>query len=148
MAVINRSDLTCPECGHSVTLEMPNDQCIFFHECTECKKILRPKEGDCCVFCSYGDVVCPPIQAGNDCCSPTSVDETPVRRLDLLGFFCPIPVHETRKAMVEMEIGQVIEVIGDDPETLHDLRALCERIEAKLLSVTEEAGEYTFRIRK
>jgi TusA-related sulfurtransferase len=148
MAVINRSDLTCPECGHSESLEMPDNPCIFFHKCAECKTLLRPKEGDCCVFCSYGDVACPPIQAGDDCCSPTSADETPVRRLDLLGFFCPIPVHETRKAMAEMEIGQVIEVVGDDPETLHDMPALCERIEAKLLSVTEDAGEYTFRIRK
>jgi hypothetical protein len=24
--------------------------------------LLKPKSGDCCVFCSYGDVPCPPIQ--------------------------------------------------------------------------------------
>ena len=32
------------------------------YECKECRKILRPKKGDCCVYCSYGDVPCPPIQ--------------------------------------------------------------------------------------
>lgn len=148
MAVISRSNLTCPECGSVESLEMPDDQCIFFHECAGCKTVLRPNEGDCCVFCSFGDVACPPIQAGEDCCAPSAEDETPARRLDLLGFFCPVPVHETRKALREMEVGQIIEVIGDDPETLHDMPALCDRIGVELLSVAENAGEYTFRIRR
>jgi TusA-related sulfurtransferase len=50
--------------------------------------------------------------------------------------------------MAEMSAGEVIEVIGDDPETLRDMPALCDRIGAQLLNVTEDAGEYTFRIRK
>jgi TusA-related sulfurtransferase len=92
-------------------------------------------------------VACPSIQEQNGCCAET-VDKAPVKRLDLIGFFCPIPVHETRKAMAEMSAGEVIEVIGDDPETLRDMPALCDRIGAELLNVTEDAGEYTFRIRK
>ena len=44
--------------------------------------------------------------------------------------------------------GEVIEVIGDDPETLHDMPALCERLGVELLSVSENSGEYTFHIRK
>ncbi len=31
--------------------------------------LLKPTEGDCCVYCSYGDVKCPPIQQGSFCCS-------------------------------------------------------------------------------
>ncbi|HQS65548.1 MAG TPA: GDCCVxC domain-containing (seleno)protein, partial [Acidovorax defluvii] len=27
-----------------------------------CHTVLSPKTGDCCVFCSYGTVPCPPIQ--------------------------------------------------------------------------------------
>ena len=42
---------------------MPSDACQFFYECPECQALLRPKAGDCCVFCSYGDVKCPPVQA-------------------------------------------------------------------------------------
>ena len=65
------SDLTCPACGHVERLEMPVDACVFFHECTACHVRLRPKAGDCCVFCSYGSVPCPPIQDGrSDCCAP------------------------------------------------------------------------------
>jgi hypothetical protein len=42
---------------------MPADACRFFYECTGCGAMLQPKQGDCCVFCSYGSVPCPPIQA-------------------------------------------------------------------------------------
>jgi hypothetical protein len=59
---ILESVLTCPECGRSTLEEMPPDSCRFFHECVECHHMLRPKTGDCCVFCSYGSVKCPPIQ--------------------------------------------------------------------------------------
>lgn len=46
---------------------MPTDACVFFHECAACRSLLRPKAGDCCVFCSFGSVPCPPIQAGRAC---------------------------------------------------------------------------------
>ena len=60
--IIAQSELTCPECGHKEVLTMPTDACLWFHECSACKTLLRPKQGDCCVFCSYGTVPCPPIQ--------------------------------------------------------------------------------------
>lgn len=54
---------------------MPTDACLFFHECVNCHARLRPKPGDCCVFCSYGSVPCPPMQAGNgECCSQKGND--------------------------------------------------------------------------
>ncbi|WP_424990720.1 GDCCVxC domain-containing (seleno)protein [Fluviibacterium sp. S390] len=61
--------LTCPECGQVEVLTMPTDACQWFHECRNCRTVLRPLPGDCCVFCSYADVPCPPIQAGSGCCS-------------------------------------------------------------------------------
>lgn len=57
------SVITCPECGKSTTERMPTDACLYFYECNGCGTLLRPKEGDCCVFCSYGSVSCPPVQA-------------------------------------------------------------------------------------
>ncbi|WGH77828.1 GDCCVxC domain-containing (seleno)protein [Jannaschia ovalis] len=62
------SRLTCPECGHASDEVMPTDCCLFFHECPGCGARLRPRPGDCCVFCSYGSVPCPPIQTGEDGC--------------------------------------------------------------------------------
>ena len=63
-----QSTLTCPNCGHATTETMPTDACVYFHECAGCHIVLKPLAGDCCVFCSYGSVKCPPIQAGNSCC--------------------------------------------------------------------------------
>ncbi len=59
--------LTCPDCGHRKTEQMPVDACQFFYDCEGCGTRLKPKRGDCCVFCSYADVACPPVQAGATC---------------------------------------------------------------------------------
>jgi hypothetical protein len=69
--IIFESTLTCPECGYIANETMPTNACQFFYDCLGCGTLLRPKVGDCCVFCSYGTVACPPIQeqgAGNGCC--------------------------------------------------------------------------------
>jgi hypothetical protein len=70
-AVVLESALTCPECGHVKTETMPTDACQWFYECEDCKKVLRPLAGDCCVFCSYGTQKCPPLQAGPASCCAT-----------------------------------------------------------------------------
>ena len=67
-SIITASTIICPECKHSKLEIMPTDACQYFYECESCNEIIKPKEGDCCVYCSYGDVPCPPIQSGEDCC--------------------------------------------------------------------------------
>ncbi len=55
------SQITCPVC-QAVTVEtMPADRCVFFWECPACHVVSKPKAGDCCVYCSYGDQPCPPV---------------------------------------------------------------------------------------
>jgi hypothetical protein len=65
--LIAESTITCPKCGHRRAETMPADACQFFYDCRGCGERLKPLPGDCCVFCSYGTVACPPVQAG-DCC--------------------------------------------------------------------------------
>lgn len=60
------STITCPSCGHRSAEMMPIDACQFFYECEGCGALLKPKAGDCCVFCSYGDVPCPPVQEARE----------------------------------------------------------------------------------
>lgn len=69
LAPTTRSIITCPTCGHRSEEEMPTNACLFFYDCPQCNARLKPKPGDCCVFCSYGSVPCPPIQIGTACCS-------------------------------------------------------------------------------
>jgi hypothetical protein len=62
-SMIYQSVITCPDCEHSTTETMPSDACRIFYECRSCGAMLRPRPGDCCVFCSYGSIPCPPVQA-------------------------------------------------------------------------------------
>jgi len=70
-----QSTITCPKCGHQKEETMPTNACQFFYECENCNTVLKPKQGDCCVYCSYGSVACPPIQENgkegcdSGCCS-------------------------------------------------------------------------------
>ncbi len=57
-----QSTITCPKCGFTKEETMPTDACQHFYKCEGCQEVLKPKEGDCCVFCSYGSVKCPPMQ--------------------------------------------------------------------------------------
>ena len=57
--VAQESIITCPECGHRKAERMPGGACQWFYECESCRALLKPKPGDCCVFCSYGSIPCP-----------------------------------------------------------------------------------------
>lgn len=57
-----KSEITCPSCGYKKTETMPTDVCVIKYNCEKCNAELRPKDGDCCVFCSYGSHKCPSMQ--------------------------------------------------------------------------------------
>lgn len=57
-----QSVISCPVCHQAHEETMPEDTCVIRYPCTNCGTVLKPKSGDCCVFCSYGSVPCPPVQ--------------------------------------------------------------------------------------
>ena len=59
METITKATLTCPQCMHEQAVDMPSVACQFFYECVNCNTVLRPLDGDCCVFCSFADKLCP-----------------------------------------------------------------------------------------
>jgi hypothetical protein len=65
---MTKSIIACPKCEFKAEEEIPTDACQFFYECKSCKSLLKPLVGDCCVFCSYGSVPCPPTQKEKKCC--------------------------------------------------------------------------------
>ncbi|WP_126247961.1 GDCCVxC domain-containing (seleno)protein [Chitinophaga pollutisoli] len=67
--IVLESTITCPHCGFQKEETMPVDACQYFYACTNCKITIKPKHGDCCVYCSYGTVKCPPIQMNKSCCA-------------------------------------------------------------------------------
>ena len=60
------SNLKCPNCHHTERVAMPMDYCQFIYECKSCHELMKAKEGDCCVFCSYGDVPCPQFNSPDE----------------------------------------------------------------------------------
>jgi hypothetical protein len=63
LALKRTTVIRCPTCHFASEEIMPADACQVRYTCMECGAILCPKPGDCCVFCSYGNTVCPPKQA-------------------------------------------------------------------------------------
>tara|TARA_B100001564_G_scaffold358228_1_gene376347 strand:+ start:310 stop:615 length:306 start_codon:yes stop_codon:yes gene_type:complete len=70
----------------------------------------------------------------------------PTHKLDVLGHYCPVPVSKARKALTGLGEGDVLMVIADDPETMHDMPVLVERLGHRLVDVQQSAGEFQFII--
>jgi hypothetical protein len=62
--LVSAATITCPHCAAATQATMPMDSCQFFYTCPACSAVLRPLAGDCCVFCSFSDQICPPKQTG------------------------------------------------------------------------------------
>ena len=59
---VTEGTIHCPHCGVETPDIMPTNACVRFWECPACRALVKPKPGDCCVFCSYGTMPCPPRQ--------------------------------------------------------------------------------------
>jgi len=67
-------------------------------------------------------------------------------QLNVIGFFCPVPLAETKKALKNLKRGDVLEVIADDPEALHDIPMLIERLPHSMKIINDQSGEFRFII--
>ncbi|ARK28843.1 sulfurtransferase TusA family protein [Halalkalibacter krulwichiae] len=68
--------------------------------------------------------------------------------LDAKGLACPMPIVRTKKAMTELESGQVLEIHATDIGAKNDLAAWAKSGGHELLSDTEEDGVLKFWIKK
>lgn len=72
----------------------------------------------------------------------------PDRTLDCKGLCCPEPVLRTKKAMNEMAMGQILEMVSTDPGSKPDIRAFAKRTGQELLQVMEKDEAFVFYLRK
>jgi len=66
--------------------------------------------------------------------------------LDALGLRCPMPVQRVRKALKSMDKGQTLHLLGDDPESLHDIPALLARLNISEARILEQEIGWLFII--
>ena len=61
--------LKCPACGFTKEETMPARGVESRYQCVQCGVWMETKTGECCVFCSHSNMICPPEQEKRDCCS-------------------------------------------------------------------------------
>jgi len=72
----------------------------------------------------------------------------PGRTLDCLGLYCPEPVYRTRMELDNMEIGEILEILADDPAAEADIRSLVKSLEQEILSVSKDGNTVRILIKK
>ena len=73
----------------------------------------------------------------------------PDKTLDCIGLYCPQPLFQTRDALNEIAVGEVLEILADDPAAESDLKRFCKRTGHELLSVENLGdGSQKFLIRR
>ena len=70
------------------------------------------------------------------------------KTLDCSGMLCPVPVIKTSKAIKEIQIGQVLQMIATDPGAPADMEALARQTGNELLDSHKEDGKYIFFFRR
>lgn len=71
-----------------------------------------------------------------------------IKRVDCLGLFCPMPIIKTRDAIRELSVGDVLEMLSDDPASEADMKSWAVRTGHELVEVSHDGGVYRFLVRK
>jgi tRNA 2-thiouridine synthesizing protein A len=66
------------------------------------------------------------------------------KELDTRGLNCPLPILRAKKALTDMQAGQVLKILATDPGSVKDFQAFCKQTGHQLLSQAEESKEFTF----
>lgn len=68
--------------------------------------------------------------------------------LDVKGLNCPLPILRTKKAIKDIPIDSVLEVVATDPGSVKDMEAFCKQTGNELLETKDSGGTYTFKIKR
>lgn len=74
--------------------------------------------------------------------------EKPKLTLDCVGLFCPEPLYRTRKNIDALEIGEVLEVLADDPTAAEDIQRFAKRAGHEVISFENTDGQLRFLIKR
>ena len=70
------------------------------------------------------------------------------KELDCRGMNCPLPILKTKKAIEELQAGQVLKMIATDPGSVNDIAAWTRRTGHELMESEQNGGEYTYFLKK
>lgn len=70
------------------------------------------------------------------------------KTLDCIGLFCPEPLFQTREQLDSIAVGEVLEVLSDDPAAEEDLKRFAKRTGHEVLAFENVEGRLRFLIKK
>ena len=70
------------------------------------------------------------------------------KELDARGLNCPLPILRTKKALNDMQSGQVLKVVSTDPGSVKDIAAFAKQTGNELLSSVENNKEFEFFVKR
>jgi tRNA 2-thiouridine synthesizing protein A len=70
------------------------------------------------------------------------------KELDARGLNCPLPILKAKKALNDMQSGQVLKIVATDPGSVKDFQAFCKQTGNDLLSQAEAEKEFTFLLKR
>ena len=70
------------------------------------------------------------------------------KTLDAKGLNCPLPILRTKKAIAEIGIGEILEVLSTDPGSVSDFQAWTKSTGHEIVDSSEKDGVYRYLIKK
>jgi tRNA 2-thiouridine synthesizing protein A len=68
--------------------------------------------------------------------------------LDARGLNCPLPILRAKKALNNMNSGQILHVVATDPGSIKDFEAFARQTGNELIEANEVDGEFMFLVKK
>lgn len=72
----------------------------------------------------------------------------PIKIIDVIGLYCPIPLYNTREGLDSLEVGQILEVLSDDPTSEESLLRFAKRGGHEMMLFERNEDGMRFLIRK
>ncbi len=75
-------------------------------------------------------------------------EQTVAETLDMTGYFCPEPVIRVNEAIGDVEVGELLELLADDPSSKPDIQSWTKRTGHELISIEDDGGVFRFLVRR
>ena len=70
------------------------------------------------------------------------------REVDARGLNCPLPILRTKKALNDMQSGQVVHILATDPASVRDFQAFAKQTGNELVGQGERDGHFWFLLKR
>ena len=70
------------------------------------------------------------------------------KEIDTRGLNCPLPILKAKKALAELDSGQLLKVVATDTGSLRDFQAFAKQTGNELLQHVEQDGVFSFLVRR